>query len=240
MTRSPNSRPLAELFFGSFRVDYATAADDRVDEHRLRHAAFVEEHRWLTAEWCPPGLECDAFDPFSCSVLLTDAATAAPAACQRLILPERLPRGLRTNVEQECRAIDPAFGFDTLPRDSWAEASRLTIAPAFRGWRDASRHSFRAVSYASLALAMALGRRTLFTLSDPRTPRLTHRLGFEMHQVGAVVDFYGPRAVYRIDIPEVVASVPDAARREVQRLAERARRSVAGAAGAAHDSPNAA
>lgn len=240
MTRSPNSRPLSELFFGYFRVNYATGADLRVDEHRLRHAAFVEEHGWLTAESCKPGLEYDAFDPFSCSVLLTDAGSGAPAACQRLILPERLPRELRTNVEQECRPLDSAFTFAALPRHSWAEASRLTIAPPFRGGRDTSRHSFRAVSYASLALAVALDRRLLFTLSDPRTPRLTQRLGFEMHQVGEVVDFHGPRAVFRIDIPEVVASVPDAARREVQRLVELARRAVIRTAVPAHDSPNAA
>jgi N-acyl-L-homoserine lactone synthetase len=219
-------RAADDLAFGSFRVHYAAGLEPRLEEYRLRYDAFVEEHHWESADACRDRLERDEFDRFSCSVLLLDSVTGEAAACQRLILPEHLPNGRRTNAEREYRPMPsgPVVDFSTMPRSTWAEASRLTIAPAYR-WGSArtSTPAMAAVSYASLALAIALDRTVVFTISDPRTARLTRRMGFPMHQVGQLVDFHGARAVFRIELAEVWSSVPSAWRPFVARLIDHAR-----------------
>jgi hypothetical protein len=80
-----------------------------------------------------------------------------------------------------------------------------------------------AIKYASIALAVALERTVLFTVSDPRTARLTRRMGFELHQVGQFVDFHGRRGIFRIDVAEVMASVDVHWSETVNQLIERAR-----------------
>ena len=111
-----------------------------------------------------------------------------------------------------------------MPRYTWAEASRLTIAPAYRwGSAGTSTPAMVAVSYASLALAIALDRTVLFTISDPRTARLTRRMGFSMRQVGQLVDFHGARAVFQIELAEVLSSVPAEWQPLVARLIDDAR-----------------
>lgn len=217
--------------FGPFAVRYAVGMEPRLEEHRLRYNTFVTEHHWEPADACRDGLERDQFDRFSCSALIVDAATGEPAACQRLILPEYLPYGWLTNVEREHRPLPsgPCIDFKTMAIDRWAEASRLAIAPAYR-WGSASTSlpAMVAVSYATLALALALGRSTVFTMSDPRTARLTRRMGIAMHQVGQLVDFHGRRGIFRIDLAQVLASTPVEYRPLVERLIDYARRLTVG------------
>ena len=112
-----------------------------------------------------------------------------------------------TNVERYADGL--AVDFSRLPRHSWAEVSRSTIAPRYRwGSSATSLPALVGVKYASVALAVALDRRTLFSFSDLRTARLTRRLGFQLQQVGAPVDFHGLRAPFRIDVAEALRSVP--------------------------------
>jgi len=198
------------LAFGSFRVRYAAGQEPRLDEYRLRYDAFVEENQWLPAAGCQDRLERDEFDAFSCSAVIVEPVTGEAAACQRLILPEHLPDGRLTNAERAYQPLrpGPAVDFMAMPRHTWAEASRLTIAPAYRsGSARRCQPAMLAIVYASLALAVALDRTTLFTLSDPRTARLTRRVGIDMRQVGQLVDFHGTRGIFRIDIADVLAGV---------------------------------
>jgi N-acyl-L-homoserine lactone synthetase len=192
---------------GPFRVEYNVGPASRVDEYRLRYSVFVEERQWLPAG--PPGdrLERDEFDEQCCAFLLRDASTGEAAACQRFILPDRMPPGVVTNVERLAhgRSVD----LNNLPRHSWAEVSRSTIAPKYRWGSSATPlPAMVAIKYASIALAVALDRSTLFSFSDPRTARLTRRLGFKLHQVGPPLDFHGLRALFKIDVREVLQSVP--------------------------------
>jgi N-acyl-L-homoserine lactone synthetase len=122
----------------------------------------------------------------------------------------------------------PAY-FTALARTSWAEVSRLTIAPRFRSGRAGSAApTLAAITYASMALAIALDRYVLFSISEPRTPRLLRRLGFEMRQVGEAVDFHGLRAVFRIDVHEVLRAVTSDWQPVVDQLIELAGNSVGG------------
>jgi N-acyl-L-homoserine lactone synthetase len=228
--------------FGSFLVHYAAGTEPRLDEYRLRYHAFVEEHRWLSPGGARNRLERDQFDAFSCSAVIVDRVTGEAAACQRLILPEHLPDGFLTNAERVYRPLGPCPIVDfTSMRDTWAEASRLTIAPPYRaGSSRRGQPAMLAISYASLALAVALGRRTLFTISDPRTARLTRRIGIEMRQVGQLVDFHGTRGIFRIDIADVLAGVPAEWRDTVDLLVGSARRAGIARAFHHHTSPQAA
>lgn len=231
------------LAIGPFRVDYAVGPAPRIAEYRLRYDAFVEERRWESADACHDRLERDEFDRFCCSTLITDTATGAAAACQRLILPEHLPHGQLTRAEREYRPLPsvPAIDFKGLKRDAWAEVSRLTIAPRYRwGSAKTSLPAMVGITYASIALAVALERTVLFTVSDPRTARLTRRMGFELHQVGQFVDCHGRRGIFRIDVAEVMASVDAPWLGIVNQLIERARVETGAAAWHPEASPYAA
>ncbi len=214
---------------GPFIVRFAVGGQPRLEEYRLRYRAFVDEHGWVR-----PGsdrLERDAFDEFSCSALLIDTESGAAAACQRLILPDCLPPGVVTNVEGQYRPKTgvPVLDFRRLRRGAWAEVSRLTVAPEFRcGSAGAARRAGQTIAYASMALAIALNRETLLSMSDPRIAPLFRRLHLTMRQVGAEVDFHGRRAVFQIDVPEAFAGVPCEWRGLVDRLVAAARRATAG------------
>src|SRR5262249_2397452 len=137
------------LLAGPFEVEYAAGASRRDEEYRLRYRIFVEEREWLSGS-PSDGLERDAFDPASCSFILRDSGTGAVAACQRLILPDRLPPDLVTAVQR----FAPDLGLDlrTWPLDSWAEVSRSSIAAHYR-WGAAgaaAMPAMRAIQYASI------------------------------------------------------------------------------------------
>jgi N-acyl-L-homoserine lactone synthetase len=215
-------RPPAACAIGPFVVEYAAGRADRAAEYRLRHEVFVEERGYLPA--AADRLERrDEFDDAAVAVLLRDAATGEAAACQRLILPERLDPAVPTNVE---RFIDPArFDLAPLPRATWAEVSRTTVAPAWR-WRAASGRltGVHALTCASLALAIACDRTTLLSVSDPSTAALTRRMGFPITRIGATVDFHGARAAFLIDVARVRASLADAIGDRLEALVADARR----------------
>jgi N-acyl-L-homoserine lactone synthetase len=214
------------LAIGPFHIVYARGTDPRIDEYHLRYRAFVEEHHWESPGDSDDAVERDEFDAFCCSTLVVHTATQEAAGCQRLILPESLPHDHLTNVEREYRplAAAPRVDFTTMPRHAWAEASRLAIAPPYRWGSSATAlPAIVAITYASLALAVALNRTSVFTISDPRTARLTRRMGFAMYQVGQPVEFHGRRAIFRIDVADVVASIPTDVRWTVVRLIQAAR-----------------
>ena len=214
------------LLFGPFRVEYAAGSAPRVDEYRLRYNVFVEERQWEPAGSSPDRLERDELDEACCAFLLRDSSTGESAACQRFILPERLPSGLMTNVERLANSL--SVDLERVPRNSWAEVSRSTIAPKYRwGSSATSLPAMVAIKYASIALAVALARNTLFSFSDPRTARLTRRLGFRLHQVGPLLDFHGLRAPFRIDVAEVLQSVPSDMQENLTQLITGARHVLA-------------
>lgn len=224
-------RPCTTVDAGPFQVRFAVGGEPRLAEYELRYRAFVEEHGWEAARPGAHRIERDAFDDFSCSVLLLETGSARPAACQRLILPDWLPPGILTNVQREYAPLAglPAVDFNALPTKGWAEVSRLTIAPEFRsGSAGAAKRAVRTVTYASLALAMALDREVLFSMSDPRIVPLMRRMHLTMRQVGAEVDFHGLRAPFQIDVAEVFATVPEEWSELVGRLIVAARSATAG------------
>jgi N-acyl-L-homoserine lactone synthetase len=196
---------------GPYRVSFAIAADSRAKEFRLRYQYFVEECRFEPADRFPDGLEHDEFDDVSCALLVEDADTEEAAACQRLVLPDQLPPGLPTNIERHYSPLPGGEGveFSTLPRHLWAEASRTTVAKKYR-WGSARTEmpGMVPIKYGSLALAIAFGRSTLFSLSEPRTGRLIRKLGFPMVQIGAPIEFHGTRAPFAMRVVEMEDSVP--------------------------------
>lgn len=208
-------------FLGAFDVEFFAGRDCRSDEYRLRYSVFVEEREWLAPSASCDGLERDEYDDYSLSFLLRDSQTGTPAACQRLILPDRLPSRLRSPFEALAEAQSLLGTFD---RRLWAEVSRTTIAPQYRwGARDNPTPAMRAIKHASIALATAAARSTLFSVSDPRTARLVRRMGFHCHRIGDLVQYHGPRALYRMDMDDIQKSVPLGSREELVALTERAR-----------------
>jgi hypothetical protein len=101
--------------------------------------------------------------------------------------------------------------FADLPRGSWAEVSRSSIAPKYR-WGAATPKlpAMRALTFASIALAVAFGRTMMFSLSELRTKRLIRRMGFPLRQIGPVVQYHGARAPFSIDTCEVLDAIPPA------------------------------
>jgi N-acyl amino acid synthase of PEP-CTERM/exosortase system len=208
---------------GPFCVGFAFGEDGRFEEFRLRYQVFVEERGFE-----PPSaarLERDQFDAASCALLLRDVATGEVAAAQRLILPDYLPAGVLTNFEREYRRDDDCVAVDVsaIPRNSWAEVSRTAVAPRYRwGARGTTMPAIVAIKYATLALALAFGRSTLFSLSELATAKLIRRLRFPMVRVGAPVEFHGRRAPFRMDVESMVRSVAPEHQQALDRLIEAA------------------
>lgn len=200
------------MVVGPFRITFAIGEDDRTEEYRLRYNVFVEECCFESPDRCADGLERDEFDRASCSMLLHDVATGQVAGCQRLVLPDLLPPGTLTNLERQYQLLPdhPGVDFTAIPRNSWAEASRTTVAAPYRwGASSTSMPAMVAIKFGSIALATAFGRQSLYSLSEPHTARLIRRLGFPMVQVGAPVVFHGRRVPFRMDIEAMARSVHD-------------------------------
>lgn len=211
---------------GPFCVSFGVGTSDRDDEYRLRHQVFVRECGFI-ADRSPAQLERDDFDDASCSFVLRDARSGEVAACQRLVLPDWLPPGTATNLESQYRPMTDGrrIDFNAVPRSSWAEASRTTVAPKYRwGSSATSLPAMVAIRYASVALALVLGRQSLLSLSELPTARLIRRLGFSMIQVGGAVNYHGVRATFQMDIAAMALSVPEPDRPLLDDLIEAAAR----------------
>src|SRR5689334_18448857 len=186
---------------GPFEVTFAIGIAGRDEEYRLRYRVFVEEYGWLKPDPAYPGLEKDEFDPFSAAFLLRETTTGTSVACQRFVLPDRLPHGQITQIEH----LVLAFGIDlgARPRETWAKVSRITIAREFRGSRDVLDTMKRATA----ALAQALRREALYSVSEPRMARLTSQRGVPMHRISPNFEYHGTRAAFRIDLDELLPSL---------------------------------
>lgn len=207
---------------GGFTVEFTSGRDTRIDEYRLRHAVFVREYRWLDDDGT--GLERDEFDPHAVSFLIRGGRSAVPIASQRLLLPDRVQRGMVVPFER-------LFGDDPdgllRERSTWAEVSRTTIAPEYRwGATTAPVPAMFAIKYASIALAAAAGRGSLFSVSDPRTARLVRRMGVRCRPLNRIVDYHGPRALYLMDMLEIGKTVPAEHWETLQRLTRDAEAAV--------------
>ena len=217
-------RATTDPIVGPFQIAFAVGTTDRFDEYRLRYEVFVEECHFKDAN--ADRLERDEYDAASCSLMVRDAATGTSVACQRLILPDALPASLLTSFEHEYQPLpgEAPIEIDAICRHSWAEVSRTTVAPKYR-WGSAATPmpTLMAVKYASIALAVAFERTTLFSMSEPRMARLIRRLGFPMIQVGSAVEFYGLRAPFRMDVAAMLHSVPNHDRETLGRLIDSAR-----------------
>lgn len=192
---------------GPFAVEFSAGDSPRRDEYTLRHRVFVEEHRWLEPAVSGEPLERDEFDHGACACLLREEATGEVVACQRLILPDRLPPGHPTPVEQFTPGFELQVGH--LHDEAWAEVSRTCIARPYRcGRRHADVPASTALQVATLALAVALGRPTLFSYSERATARLLRRIGIAMESIGPAIEYHGRRVPYRIDVAAVLDTLP--------------------------------
>jgi len=205
---------------GRFEVEFFTPFDSRIDEFSLRHAVFVEEYGWLAPDPAGTRQERDEYDASAVSFLLRDRTTGEPAACQRFILPDRVPAGISLPVERLSHGV---VG-EGLDRAAWAEVSRTTVAARYR-WGSESNEvpALMGIKFASLALAAAIERDTIFSVSDPRTARLVRRAGIDCHRIGPVFQYHGSRTIYRLDMPATRATVRDADRVALEGLTLRAR-----------------
>jgi N-acyl-L-homoserine lactone synthetase len=205
-------------YVGPFRVEFAFGERGREDEFRLRYQIFVVEREWLPPDGLIDCQERDEFDAASCAFLLREADTGIPVACQRLVMPDLLPPGKLTQIEEVTEGTIREIA--ERPRQTWAEASRTSIIKRYRRGSSANTVPTMAVmKYASVAIALAFERNVIFSVSDPRTARLTRIFGVPLHQIGPVINFHGERAPFRMDVGEMLASTPDDMRRTIATLA---------------------
>ena len=185
MSGYSNHRTAVAQGIGSFHVVFAAGASPRTEEYRLRYRAFVEEHLWEPGD--PSGLEHDLFDTAACSATLIDEESGEAAACQRLILPERLAVPCVTNVERFYRPrADEPLAPRRLPRTSWAEVSRLTIAPRFRtgGCSRLPIPALTSIGYATMARSYDLSRTARLQAENGRLTQTIGALENGLHAIG--------------------------------------------------------
>ncbi len=178
--------------------------------HKLRYRVFCEEFGFEDPNSCPLGREMDHFDAYSMQASLSHVDYPEIIACIRLIFPvgaDKLP--FESFVEP---VHAPVYG------ESYAEASRLAVAPEFRRRRlDTNKPSgmgpkqtledqwARGLAMPALAMifaAASMGRYYkldyVYVMIEPKLYLSMRSYGLNFAQVGPLVDYHGERACYKI------------------------------------------
>ncbi|MGD1956957.1 MAG: PEP-CTERM/exosortase system-associated acyltransferase [Sphingomonadales bacterium] len=228
----------ADFYASIFSIHLARSSDDVSVSQALRYRVYCEETGFLPKDRNPGGLERDAFDLRSESILLTHKATGTCSGTVRVILPQANPdAGLLPALT--CSEDMLALTKGSIPLETTGEISRFTIAPEFR--RRAGDTLYQQVYDVDAPGAdarriipyMALGLFTgilevvklhklshLCAVIDPPLLRILRRLHVHFHPVGDLVNYHGKRQPVIVSTQELYSrmqSLPDAYLRIVNR-----------------------
>lgn len=208
---------LAESFVDYFTVELAVTPEQLHDVYTVRYHVYCEEFGFEEAENFPDKMEYDEFDEHSLHCLIRHKNSGLPAACVRLVLPEKagfasLPLSRFCSHSLDSNIIQT---LDTRS-DKICELSRLAVDGAFRrrpaeklsevgdnrnfDVSDLERRSFSLITVAGFLSITAMtditGRNNVFAMMKPFLPKMVGRSGIKFTKVGHEVDYHGLRAPY--------------------------------------------
>lgn len=239
-------------FHDYFQARLATTLKEREAAYRLRYAVYCREFGYEREEDCVNGMERNGYEEQAIHCLLVHKATNTTAGCVRLVLTEPGHPDRPLPFEKACghsldrERMDPA----AMPRDRIGEISRLAVHSCFR--RRSHENEFpaglprfhrisaserRHFPYLSLGLYLAAaaigllaGLEGVFAMMEPRLARHLVRYGIGFEQVGALIDYHGPRAPFYISRDMLLANLKpetrvllETVREDLEPQAQRAR-----------------
>lgn len=224
VTRSPKPRLAAQFqsdFFDGFSLELADSETLLAESFRLRYRVYVDEMKFERPEDCPGGLESDAFDSRSLTVLLRHNATRRYIGCVRVIVsdPADKTRPFPFEIAAREQVENRSHLLHRTPRERIGEVSRLAVIQEFRRRkadheqglysvpemarynRDLRRHKFPpalGLIFAAAWLGIEVGLEAVFVMMELRLARLLRSLGMSFRQVAEPVEYHGLRAPFEI------------------------------------------
>ncbi|MEM6682142.1 MAG: PEP-CTERM/exosortase system-associated acyltransferase [Pseudomonadota bacterium] len=207
----PPAMSPADYYDQLFDVRIARSEEDQRQAFALRYRVYCEETDFLPATANPGGIERDALDSRSVSILLVHRESQLCAGTVRIILPDQSAQygGLPARI---CSPDMKAIRSDTMPVATTGEISRFTIAPEFRRRSGDTLYQQvyktdadfgdmrRVIPYMALGLFAGMfevvvehGLTHLCAIIDPALLRMLRRLHLQFDAIGGLVDFHGPR-----------------------------------------------
>ncbi|MFP5405385.1 MAG: PEP-CTERM/exosortase system-associated acyltransferase [Gammaproteobacteria bacterium] len=224
VTRSQQPRLATQFqsdFFDGFSLELADRDDLLAESFRLRYRVYVDEMKFERPEDCPGGVECDAFDSRSLTVLLRHNASRRFIGCVRVIVAD--PVDKTRPFPFEIAALDQIASRSELlhqtPRERIGEVSRLAVVQEFRRRKcdreaglytlpelahfdsDPRRHNIPpalGLIFAAAWLGIEVGLEAVFVMMELRLARLLRSLGMTFRQVAEPVEYHGLRAPFEI------------------------------------------
>lgn len=213
---------LNTVFFRHFEVKLVASTQQYDEAARIRHRVFSEECGFEPVAQC--GRESDSYDKHSQQCLIYHRETGLPAACIRVIYAGR---DQPLAIEDLCRDRIHVQYREKLAehRGSVCEVSRFAVDPDFRravaegclalpqgGHHElsaAEKGCFSILSTVALLSALALaeldGRRWLFSVMEPMTPRLVRRsAGVSFKQAGESFEHHGEIVPFCVSATDAV------------------------------------
>lgn len=213
---------IAENFGQYFSVKFANTKALRQNAFKIRYNVYSEELGWEPSN--DDKMETDEYDNCAYHCLLEHKRTKTYAGCIRLIIPPVVEPNFKLPFEKNCMqsartdVLDPT----QLPRGSFGEVSRLAVPSAFRRrekekntpyvindvdektiFTEAERRNFPNIAMglylAGLALAEICNHQNIFVMMEPKLNRRLQRFGLPFVQVGDVMDYHGPRAMFNLN-----------------------------------------
>ena len=211
-------------FLRFFHIAIARTDAQRDVVARLRHRVYSEELGFEPR--AASGREHDQYDSHSLHCLVTHRSSGRPAACVRIICPDK-ERQLA--LEDHCLESVHLGYLEklALDRDSVCEVSRLTVDPAFRRGAAIEAHFQEGLQFtqiskqerrcfslvwlgttlSAIAAAELVGRNQLYAMMEASLPRLLHQAGVHAHRAGDFTEYHGSRAAFFILANEVAADL---------------------------------
>lgn len=208
---------LATVFQQYFEPVLATTQALRDEVYRIRFQVYCKDMRFEPEEAFPDGREIDEFDTQSRHCLLRYRPSGRFIGCVRLVLNRPNDLSPQLPFERHCkhsldrRRLNP----DGLPRNTFAEISRLAILPHFRRRVDKNggeaevdyfgseeRRAFPHIALGLYLAAAAISLRENLDLAvvmmEPRLARHLRYFGIHFEPAGDIVNYHGQRGPFFI------------------------------------------
>lgn len=211
-----------------FRMVHADSDKHRHEAYDLRFQVFCQEfgYHFKGADYLNK-IERDEYDDQAQHCLLIHKPSNRAIGYIRLIIAEKRGVAEHLPIEFYCNSIDKEkFDFDKLGGKKLGEFSRLAVIPIFRRRKSDEPKPYSFASDAdfgteeerrchlpviSLSLSLAGFAMTLqngidygVALMEPRLVFLLKRYGILFNEIGRIMDYFGPRAPYLLQIQETL------------------------------------
>lgn len=226
--RKPKFKTTTNDFTQYFVPCIADTVEDKQLTYKIRHQVYVEEFKFLSSQ--DPTYEYDEYDEYSIHCGIKLKSKGEYAGTLRMIHSDSETQKLP--IENFCKqaTINPDFHPSVFPRKTVFEISRLAIPSKYRRknmnravntnidsndsdnieveFSDAETRNFPFISVGLYILGAVIAKRQGlehgYVMMEPRLATRLNRTGLAFKQIGPIVDYYGQRAPYYIQISRLV------------------------------------